>query len=181
MNKITSKINKILLVTIIILPFFIIHSCNNASKKEEQEKQRVINCIMQVIQSDQKISELKNQDLTKQVKAMRNIDLRNCPTDFSLAYVDHIHALENAARVEEVLKKFKIEESIKNMFSELLINEFLGFEIFNTEKEIEIRTELIKQSVVASNNILETWNEVERSVVRHGAELPKVNKFSTAE
>lgn len=185
MKRILNKIG----VFVIIVTLFATYSCDNASKKEEQqnqkilqeklkkiqEKQRIINNITFVLQSDNEISNFSNHDPKKQAEAMRNIDISKCPSDFSVAYLDHIHAWENAARVDKVWKEWNSDENVNNIIVEAFLNELLNTNTNTYENVVEIENELKKQRVEATNKIRTTWEDVERIAVRYGAKLPTTN------
>jgi len=83
-------------------------------------------------------------------QGLREIDMSDCPTDFQLAYLDHIHAWESLARARSSV--------IKNVIFSLLTGT-----IPNISDEQPIREEIAK-----------TWNEVERIALSYGVEVQKL-------
>jgi len=182
MEKMANKIGKIVFV-IFLLTFY---SCNNSSNQEQNHesqkifnenqkalmrKNLIANSITEVLKEDKEISNYTNHDPKKQADEMRNIDLSACPSDFSVAYVDHIHAWEDYARTVKVWNQWISDENINNLILEAYFNEILGTDVNTYDNAVEVENKIKNQLLLDENKIRETFQEVERIAIKYGAKL----------
>lgn len=107
-------------------------------------------CIERVLQEDSESSE-NAESVSEVVARMRAIDTSGCPADFRTAYLAHIHAWEEARKVEQEAKKLGKPD---------------GF--WDGLQAISLKN----AGNSASQKIGQTFQEVERVAVLHGAKLP---------
>jgi hypothetical protein len=106
------------------------------------------------------------------VSEMRSIDLTQCPSDFSVAYLDHIHAWEKAEKIYEARKKLNSDQNVSTTLVAGLISEIVGSGYTPIRNAIEADDELKRLADNASDQIKETFNDVERIALTYGAALP---------
>src|ERR1700761_5092079 len=143
----------------------------NATQIEQQKKEYATN-ITDCLAADVKASTESNGDYTLLTQAMRRIDLSKCPTDFATAYLDHIHAWEDAAKIQRARKELNSDENVK---STLFLS--LWSDIFNTKDTpitdaLEASNELRRKAAEASEKIRITFQDVEHIAVSYGGTLP---------
>lgn len=113
-------------------------------------------CIERVLQGDSQSSE--NADSVSEVVArMRAIDTSDCPADFRTAYLAHIHAWEEAEKVVQEARNLGKPDGFWE----------------------ELKAASLKNAGnAASQKISQTFQEVERVAVLHGATLPSPKQAS---
>jgi len=161
-SKIKNDVFKVLVLILIIIT----SSCDLINSEYKKN-------ISSVLQLDANISNISGGDETKQCEEMRKIDLSDCPKDFTVAYVDHIHAWEEAARIDRAYKKFKKEVNLEDIIEESVLNEVFGTGHNVIKNAVDFEEKLKENGRIASENIHTTFNEVERIAASYGATLPK--------
>jgi hypothetical protein len=142
-------------------------------QKEDLKKALTVSNITQVLKSDHEISSYNtNKDPEYQANAMRNINLKGCPSDFSVSYIDHIHAWEEYAEVYKVWQAWNSEENINNILVQAFVDELLGTTTVTYEDLVKIENEIIVKLEEAREKIRTTYYTVERIAVKYGATLP---------
>ncbi|GAB3029651.1 hypothetical protein [Spirosoma pulveris] len=135
---------------------------------EQRQKIAYINAINSVLQSDARTSNIS--DYGSRTSAMRNIDITQCPQDFGVAYVDHIHAWENRAKIEKArneLKEYGGLAAAAGLVATLSDSEITPFSDY-----VEATNKLQALANEQDTEIRRTWQIVERSAVSYGATLP---------
>lgn len=147
-----------------------------AKQKREEEQQRMLafkNNIETVLQKDAEVGKSSGDSYDYQVSGMREINISSCPTDFQVAYVDHIHAWERRAKIHDALVKLNSNEKAGEVFLQELVNGALGGNATPVADAIEAHDELKAQAKTASTAIRETFENVEHIAASYGASLPK--------
>ncbi len=67
--------------------------------------------VNDVLQQDSKNGAIHDGNDSLIVVGMRAIDLSKCPRDFAVAYVDHMHAWEHSADIQEELKYMQSDQT----------------------------------------------------------------------
>ena len=106
---------------------------------------------------------------------MRKIDISNCPPEFALAYLEHIHAWEKLSVTYKVIKQWNSDENINNIIVQSYFNEILNTNINTFKNVIEIENELRNQFANDQKIIRETYYSAEKIAVKFGAKLPSKN------
>ncbi|AYQ33973.1 hypothetical protein [Runella sp. SP2] len=73
---------------------------------EQRQKIAYINAINSVLQLDAKTSNISNS--TSRASAMRDIDLTQCPQDFAITYLNHLHAWEDMAKIDKAQQELRL-------------------------------------------------------------------------
>jgi len=125
--------------------------------------------ITKVLQQDKETEGIK--DDGQRIKQMRDIDLSECPEDFRGAYVDNIHAWEDAAPIDVALAQLQS----KSVRDDATLAGILAT-LFNSEKtpysDWQDAIEGLKQKRrEASDKINDTWKIVENIAVKYGGKL----------
>lgn len=138
---------------------------------EEQEKTAFRDAINSVLQADANTSGISNR--TGRVSAMRNISLIGCPSDFSVAYVDHIHAWEHYAEVCEALDRLHKDENIRDIIIQEGLSRLLGLDAHPLGDATDAEKRLNVAKDETDQEISSTFEIVERIAVKYGATLPR--------
>lgn len=162
---------KINLLSLVVLAITIFVSCGPS--EEEKTKLAYKENITALLIADAGLSTFTKHDATLQAAAMRKFDLSKYPPDFSAAYVDHIHAWEDLARVDKALMQLSSEENINELLSQEVMNEIFGTGASPILDAMELENKLNERRQIIGENILATFREVERIAVTYGATLPR--------
>jgi TPR repeat protein len=113
------------------------------------------------------------------VTGLRAIDTSDCPTDFRVAYIDHIQAWEEIADVEQKLKRHSAQNDSVVPYLEAIVRGFMG-DPFGKSDEVKADINKIDANVEAAQKKLkQTLNYVERVAITHGATMPLVDDLET--
>lgn len=143
-------------------------------KKElayEKKKLEYRESITALLKADKNIATYTNHQSDAQSTAMRKLDLSQCPPNFSAAYVDHLHAWEELAKLDNALIKLNSTDNINALLIEQIVYESTGTDDSPILNAVELDKKLRNQRIIASENIKTTWYEVERIAVTYGATL----------
>ena len=110
--------------------------------------------------------------VTDVVNNMRSIDLTNCPNDFRVAYVTHIHAWEALAAVEQKAISLESDANSGAAMAESFIRGFFGDPFGKSAELFAAQTQLQRDAQAASLSIKQTFETVEVIAVGHGAKMP---------
>lgn len=152
-------------------------ACSNSeqdtSRQEEQRAQQAMankTAITSVLHQGATISANANGDYGRSASAMRTIDLTRCPSDFATAYLDHIHAWEDAANAQ--LKSEALKKSEGNAVAGGIVATVTGSEATPFSDHLKAENEANRQLSQASAEIIRTRQVVERIAIGYGAILP---------
>jgi len=138
--------------------------------EEERAKERVRN-IERVLAAD-KGTTTGVRSVAEVVARMRAISLAGCPTEFSSAYLAHIHAWESVAVVERKAIALKNESESTGALVEAFIRGVL-LDPFGKANEIKAEfRHLQAEYEVANREVKQTFHKVEQIAVAQGATLP---------
>ena len=137
----------------------------------EQERLAFRNSINIVLTLDANTSSIS--DLTTRVNAMRDIDLSQCPRDFAVAYIDHIHAWKHSAEAYNALTKLHEDGNIGAVLLAEGISQLLELDEHPLKDAADAENRLTEAATEASGEIKSTWETIERISVGYGATLPK--------
>ena len=159
------------LVTALSLFLWLATSCGFFDN--EKQRQLHIRSINTVLIADAAAARTSDGDYSLTAKKMRQIDISECPRDFSVAYIKHIHAWEEGARVQRARKQLKKQGLVA--ITTGLIAASLGIPFFEFDDILNADKELNALGQRASDNIRTTFNEVEILAVSYGGTLPPDN------
>lgn len=162
-------------LNLIITLLFVLNYINCNSTEERQRK-----AIEQVLTDDLKFmeftqAEIKNkknsiESYKSYTQNLRNIDLKNCPEDFALAFTKHIHAWEQA--VIEMEKK-------DNDFLGRLITGAIGLFIGNPALATSALFSQLNAKGVDMSQVIKSWQDVELLATKYKVEIPKPKSSKT--
>lgn len=140
---------------------------------EEQRAQRYANAITTLLAQDVQVNRQSKGDNTQLVAEMRKLDMSQCPRDFALAYLDHIHAWGEAAEIQQALKALRSDKNVGDVMKLTIIQKLFGSDETALSNALEMEKKLLSAAQNTSALINETYHEVERIAVAYGATLPK--------
>lgn len=143
-------------------------------EEEEFERQKqAINYVLVADKNTAKISidanGIRNYDI--QASEMRKIDFSQCPSDFATAYLEHIHAWEDAAKIRRAEANLKEQgglAAVAGIIAELTNSEATPFSNY-----LEAESELNRLAISTGEEITRTWKNVELIAVKYGGTLQK--------
>jgi len=146
--------------------------CSSLSKPSEadQAKERVHN-IERVLAADKGTSTGVKR-VSEIVARMRAISLTGCPTEFSSAYVTHIHAWEEMAEVERDAIAFDANFNSNGAMVEAFVRGLMLDPFGKVREGTAEQNRLRGNYQRASTKIRETFHRVEEIAVTYGATLP---------
>lgn len=135
--------------------FVLLISCKNKKNKFKESK----NCVEVIMQKDNSLGTIRNHDsknislsttIDKYTNSVKNLNFKNCPTNFKNAFLGHLSAWEDIKQVTDNHPQLRGEmhalfDSIKTTNDSLAFTIKLKV-IFDTWKEVEIAIEPFKLS-----------------------------------
>ncbi len=106
------------------------------------------------------------------VKAMRAIDTTNTPAEYRAAYVTHIQAWEDVARLKASWEAIDTDENNGIILVASVACAMLDCPATPIADRIEAEREYNRRLVVAQAQVTTSFREVERIAVSHGARMP---------
>ncbi|WP_198424820.1 hypothetical protein [Spirosoma endbachense] len=135
---------------------------------EQRQKIAYMSAINSVLQLDANTSNIS--DYTSRAAAMRNIEITQCPQDFAVAYLDHVHAWEDRAKIKSAqneLKEYGGLAAAAGLIATLTDSDSTPFSDY-----VEAENKLQALANEKIDEIHRTWQLVERTAVSYGATLP---------
>jgi hypothetical protein len=111
-------------------------------------------------------------DDTQTAEGMRKLDLSQCPPNFAAAYMDHIHAWEDAAEIQRAQNRLESNDNRGSVVITTALQKLLGSDKNALKDASAMETKLKDAENVAGANIKDTYHKVERIAVAYGATLP---------
>ena len=111
-------------------------------------------------------------DYSRIVAGMRKLSLSRCPRDFAAAYVDYIHAWEDAAEIQNAWNKAESNENIKDLIGTELLQKLFGSNQDAINDAAAVERRLKSAASDAQEDIKKTHNKVEHIAATYGATLP---------
>jgi hypothetical protein len=145
------------------------HRAEEEARQQQLEAYKM--AVVTVLKADSTIGATSNGNFTAQALAMRRLDLSQCPRDFATAYIDHVHAWENAAEIMEALAKLRSEENVKDALVKTLLQKLFGSDNNAIEDAVQAEDMLKEAALKSTEKIKSTYQEVERIAVSYGASL----------
>ncbi len=149
-----------------------------AEQKAEEERnlrqqQAYSRAITELLQEDARNSRTST-DYTQIASGMRRLDLSQCPRDFAVAYVDHIHDWEKAAEIQKLRKELLSDDNVNSTIIAEGLRDIFGSEhdAHPIESAVDAEKQLKAAGVDASAQITASFNVVERLAIAYGATLP---------
>ncbi len=128
--------------------------------------------VQQVLRADSR-STTNVSSVSAVVIRMRRIDLSKCPNDFKAAYMEHIHAWELLADVERDAIAFDRDFNSGGAMFEAFVRGLM-LDPFGKAREATAEQNRLKANYqMATTEIRETFQRVERSGTTYGAQLSK--------
>lgn len=103
--------------------------------------------------------------------AMRQVDLTDCPQDFRVAYMNHIHAWDEKVTVNQAKVKLDNEEDGAAVAG--LLAGLFGSNATPWSDHVRAEQEVQRLDAVASSDITSTWQQVELIASKYGAQVPQ--------
>jgi len=131
-----------------------------------------------------KIEEVLRQDVglvtaarsTSEVASlMKDIDLSGCPPEFRKAYVDHIHAWENAVVIEGKIQDFNDDAYSAGALLEGIVRGYMGDVAGPVLETMQGTKQLKSEAAEAQQGVHASYQVVEAIAVRQGADIRRVN------
>lgn len=101
--------------------------------------------------------------------AMRKVDLSDCPRDFRIAYMNHIHAWDEAVAVYGAKMKLDRDEDAAAVGG--IVASIFGSDASPWSDHVRAQQEVQKLTAVASRDISSTWQQVESVASKYGAQV----------
>jgi hypothetical protein len=103
--------------------------------------------------------------------AMRKVDLSDCPEDFRVAYTNHIHAWDEAAKVNQAKAELTSDEDAAAAAGALAT--LFGSDETPWSDHERAVAEVNRLQQVASDDIHGTWQVVEDVSAKYNAQVPQ--------
>jgi UDP-N-acetylenolpyruvoylglucosamine reductase len=103
--------------------------------------------------------------------AMRKVDVTDCPQEFRVAYMNHIHAWDERAAVNQAKVKLDSEEDPAALAG--MIASLFGSDAEPWGDHVRAEQEARRLEAIASSDLHSTWQEVERIASKYGAQVPQ--------
>jgi hypothetical protein len=140
-----------------------------ARQQEEMARQQRVAAIERILRADQEAGRLG--DSRRIAPTMRALDTTGAPDDFRSAYLVHVQAWEDAARVDTVLADLNSEETARNTIGLSILATLLDADAHPIRDLTEALAAARARRTTATEAIRSTFQEVERIAVAHGAQL----------
>ena len=134
------------------------------------ERERLRTGIEVALQQDRGAGQLGSDSAT--ASAMRAIDVSNTPAEFQAAYVTHIHAWEDVARLRAAWKRFDTDEKNGKVLLVGFACAMVDCPATPIADRIEAEQEYNRQLGAGRARISVSFHEVERVAASYGAQLP---------
>jgi len=134
------------------------------------ERERLRTGIEVALQQDRGAGQLGSDSAT--ASAMRAIDVSNTPAEFQAAYVTHIHAWEDVARLRAAWKRFDTDEKNGKVLLVGFVCAMVDCPATPIADRVEAEQEYNRQLSAARARISVSFHEVERVAASYGAQLP---------
>ena len=107
---------------------------------------------------------------TGHANAMRTVDLQECPPDFRVAYMKHIHAWDEEAAVHNA--KVQVDAQEDDAAAAGALATLFGSNESPWSDHLQAEEELKKYEAAATADIRTTFQEVEEVASKYGARVP---------
>ena len=107
---------------------------------------------------------------TGHANAMRSVDLQECPPDFRVAYMKHIHAWDEKAAVHNA--KVQVDAQEEDAAAAGALATLFDSSETPWNDHLQAEQELQKYENVASADVRSTFEEVEEVASKYGAKVP---------
>ncbi|WOE75656.1 hypothetical protein [Alterisphingorhabdus coralli] len=125
--------------------------------------------IEDVLMQDDRIGQTGAIDRNR-VNRMRAISLNNTPSDFRVAFLDHIFAWERRVKAEEALKALDNKDPSSVIIGGIIC-EALDCSKNPLDSHSEAYERVDREIAIARDEVSSTWRNVQRVAVSHGADL----------
>ncbi len=102
--------------------------------------------------------------------AMRQVDMSDCPQEFRVAYMNHIHAWDEAAAVGQAKTKLDNEEDGAAVGG--ILASLFGADATPWSDHVRAQEEVQRLAGVAAGDIKSTWQQIEVLAAKYGAQMP---------
>ena len=103
--------------------------------------------------------------------AMRKVDLSDCPPDFRVAYMQHIHAWDEAAKVHQAKAELDSDEDAAAAAGALAT--LFGSDETPWSDHVQAEAEVDRLQQQASDDIQTSWQNLEDVASKYGAQVPQ--------
>ena len=148
------------------------HDTNVSSNSDEPLAEAELSkaAIEKVLKQDSYTS-FDQESINGIIGRMRQIDLADCPNDFSAAYIEHIHAWGEVVTYKEEVELAKGRMNSYSVLAESFVRGLTFDATVVSEANDEIE-ELQKKGVAISARIRRSFETVQDIAIAHGAKLP---------
>lgn len=141
-------------------------------EKEQQQKIEYKNAIESALREDANTSHVSN--FADRAEVMRGIDVSKCPPEYRAAYIDHIYAWQYAAKVQAAWNQLESDRNVAGTIIAALIDQAVdGSGKADIQNLADQEEQLKRLRAVASQQISDTFQKVERIAALYGASLPQ--------
>ena len=145
------------------------HAAEARAEQDRAAAARTRTAIEGVLAADARTGSID--DYASRLAAMRAIDLTQCPSDFSTAYLDHIFAWERAERIQQSIVALNSDDSRAAALAGSFLTGLLRLEGTPLLDHLREDARLNALAADAHEQIRVTFEKVERSATAYGARL----------
>ena len=156
-----------------------ITSCGNSDNDanlssnsgEPLSKAEISKAAIEKVLKQDSFTSFNQESINSIIRNMRQINLADCPNDFSAAYIEHIHAWGEVVTYEEEVELAKGRMNSYSVLAESFVRGLTFDATVVSEANDEIE-ELQKKGVAISARIRRSFETVQDIAIAHGAKLP---------
>lgn len=141
-----------------------------AAEQERQRQATEFNCIERVIRAD--LATEPYGETTDRPAAMRAISMLGCPSEFQVAYVEHIQAWEKSVRIKAALRQLDTGDNFGGAFLTDLVGGALGVQTRAIGSHIDAIDTLQRERTIAGQEINDTYEVVTTLARNRGVVIP---------
>ena len=139
-------------------------------RAERQQMARYKTAIERSLHEDQLTGSTMSAEHTN---AMRSIDLSECPSEFRVAYMNHIHAWDEAVAVQQAKQKLDAQEGDAAVAG--LIAQVFDSSATPWSDQVSAERKMQNYRATAVSDIRSSFEEVETIASKYGAVVPHAN------
>jgi len=125
-----------------------------------------------VLQADAQVAAATSSTSQSRWQGMEAIDTSACPSDFRVAYYDHVNAWKDYIRGQSALARLNSEENVNATLAAGFVCELFDCSATPITDHVNTERRLNDYIAQANERIISTWRNVERVAIANGARLP---------
>lgn len=142
-----------------------------AEQKEEEQKLIYKNSITNILQEAKDFARI-HKDYYERVTFLRNVNLTQTPSDFSVAFVDNMHAWIHYMEIDNALSQLHEDGNVGTILLGEGLSRMLDLESHPLSDAADTENRLNAAANEANLEIKKTYETLERIAVSYGASLP---------